>query len=352
MKPDTVVLDPAQQAALHALESLLPRLRPADRGNRWPGAFAALRGRPADLRADRSGIYLHGRPGRGKTMVMDRFFASVGTHRKRRFHFHAFFAALHTATHTLGSIERAIDDLLGDADLVCFDEFHVTDIGDAMLIARMLDTLFADHRALVVTSNYRPQDLLPNPLFHDHFLPSIEQILANLDIVTLDGPLDYRTRTAHRDTGFLAGHYVLTAGVARHGMRSADSGCVERGVVDVPLGNGRTIRAHTTTDAITVGFHDICAAPTSAADYLRLTERYRHLTLREVPPLRDVPPDWSMRLVNLVDVLYDADLPFTIHAPELPHELTVGVPAIPDLARTASRLGELPLTGGSDVRTA
>ncbi|MFD4462323.1 cell division protein ZapE [Nocardia sp. NPDC058480] len=389
MEPDTVVLDPAQQAALHALESLLdevrplgrpaehddrrtgrfgiPRRRPAQRGNRWPGASAIPRGRPAargdrhpgrpgDLRA---GIYLHGRPGRGKTMVMDRFFASVDTNRKRRFHFHTFFAALHSATHTLGSIERAIDELLGAADLVCFDEFHVNDIGDAMLVARMLEALFADHRTLVVTSNYRPRDLLPNPLFHDAFLPTIELILANLDTITLDGPLDYRTRTPHRDAGFLAGRYVLTGGVgsvsprvgsavARHSTGSpavgqAYSHDIERSAVDVPLGNGRTIRAHAATDTITLDFHGICAAPTSAADYLRLAERFRHWTMREVPPLREVPPDWSMRLVNLVDVLYDADLPFTIHAAEPPHELTAGVPAIPDLARTASRLGELPI---------
>ncbi|WP_194825617.1 cell division protein ZapE [Nocardia sp. XZ_19_231] len=359
MKPDTVVLDPAQQAALRALESLLDPVarplvgRPAERGDRRMGWFgiplrrpferghAGRPEQPADLRTDRSGIYLHGRPGRGKTMVMDRFFAAADTDRKRRFHFHAFFASLHAATHTLGSIERAIGELLGDADLVCFDEFHVTDIGDAMLIARLLDTLFAERRTLVVTSNYRPEDLLPNPLFHDHFLPTIAQILANLDPVTLDGPLDYRTRTAHRDTGFLAGRYVVTAGIGSTFPR-----------IDVPIGDGRTIRADATADAITINFRDICAAPTSAADYLRLTERYRHWTLREVPPLREVPLDWSMRLVNLVDVLYDADLPFSIYAPAPPHELTAGVPAIPDLARTASRLGELPLTGGLNVRTA
>ncbi|KQY33566.1 ATPase [Nocardia sp. Root136] len=359
MKPDTVVLDPAQQAALRALESLLDpgrplgARRPAERGDRRTGWFgipltrpvgrgnAGRPEQPADLRTDRSGVYLHGRPGRGKTMVMDRFFASVDTERKRRFHFHAFFASLHAATHALGSIERAIGELLGDADLVCFDEFHVTDIGDAMLVARMLDTLFAERRTLVVTSNYRPEDLLPNPLFHDHFLPTIGRILANLDTVTLDGPLDYRTRTAHRDTGFLAGRYVVTADIGSAFPR-----------VDVPIGNGRTLRAHATADAITVGFHDICAAPTSAADYLCLADRYRHWTLREVPPLREVSPDWAMRLVNLVDVLYDADLPFTVHAPEPPHELTAGVPAIPDLARTASRLGELPLTGELNVRTA
>ncbi|MEU4812450.1 cell division protein ZapE [Nocardia fluminea] len=348
MKPDPVVLDPAQQAATRALESLL------DQHSR-PLRHTQRAGRPGrrDRRAHRCGVYLHGRPGRGKTMVMDHFFASADTHRKRRFHFHTFFAALHAAAHTLGSIERAIDALLSDADLVCFDEFHVTDIGDAMLVARLLDAVFADRRTLVVTSNYRPEDLLPNPLFHDHFLPSIEQILADLEVVTLDGPLDYRTRASHRDTGFLAGRYVLTTGVGSPAARACADAGDERPTVEVPLGHGRTIRAHTAAaDAITLDFHALCAAPTSAADYLHLTQRYRHWTLRAVPPLREVPPDWSMRLVHLVDVLYDADLPFTIHAPERAPDLTSAVPAIPDLARTASRLGELPLTGVSNVRTA
>ncbi|MEV6658567.1 cell division protein ZapE [Nocardia fluminea] len=349
MKPDPVVLDPAQQAAAYALEALLDQHR---RPLRHRGTQRTSRFKRRDRRADCCGVYLHGRPGRGKTMVMDHFFASADTHRKRRFHFHTFFAALHAAVHTLGSMERAIDALLSDADLVCFDEFHVTDIGDAMLVARLLDAVFADGRTLVVTSNYRPEDLLPNPLFHDHFLPSIEQILANLEVVALDGPLDYRTRDTRRDTGFLAGRYVLTMGVgSRTAGACADAGG-ERPTVEVPLGHGRTIRAHTDADAITLDFHALCAAPTSAADYLRLTKRYRRWTLRAVPPLREVPPDWSMRLVNLVDVLYDADLPFTIHAPERSPDLTSAVPAIPDLARTASRLGELPLTGASNVRTA
>ncbi|MFD3595852.1 cell division protein ZapE [Nocardia sp. NPDC058640] len=329
MRPDVVVFDTAQTAAANALAQLF------EHGHRRGWAT-----RIGHSRTRRSGIYLHGRPGRGKTMVMDRFFADAATKRKRRFHFHSFFAALHTATHTLGSIERAIDDLLGDAELVCFDEFHVTDIGDAMLIARLLDTFFAGRRTLVVTSNYRPQDLLPNPLFHDHFLPTIAQILANLEVVTLDGPVDYRTRTPVRDTGFLAGRYVLTT--ADHPAK-ADP---------VDLGNGRTIRAHTAGPTITVDFHHLCAVATSAADYLHLTQRYHHWTLRNVPPLREVPPDWSMRLVNLIDVLYDADLALTIYAPEPAPELTAGVPAIPDLARTASRLGELPLTGAATVRPA
>ncbi|MFC4377065.1 cell division protein ZapE [Nocardia halotolerans] len=306
-----MILDPTQRTAADTLATLLDR-----------------RGRP---RKRHRGVYLHGRPGRGKTTVADRFFADVASSRKRRFHFHAFFAALHTATHELGSIDRAVAALLGDADLVYFDEFHVDDIGDARLVTRLLDTLFAQHRTLVVTANHPPADLLPNPLFHHAFVPTIERILAHLDVLALDGPLDYRTLGARRDSGFLAGRYVIGAGEP-----SADPG------TDLDLGAGRTVRARTAgTGAAAFDFAQLCGAPTSAADYLRLTSRFGHWTLHAVPPLRAVEPDPVMRLVNLVDILYDADLPFTIHAPEPADELTAGVPGIPHLARTASRLGEL-----------
>ncbi|MFE3546940.1 cell division protein ZapE [Nocardia sp. NPDC059177] len=315
MHPD-IILDPAQLAAGDALAALLDRhARPRKR---------------------QRGRYLHGRPGRGKTMVMDRFFATVASNRKRRFHFHGFFAALHTAAHDLGSIERAVAALLDDADLVCFDEFHVNDIGDAMLVTRLLDTLFAQRRTLVVTSNYAPAELLPNPLFHDHFVPTITRILDHLDVITLDGPLDYRTLATRRDTGFCAGGYVLDP--------DGTSGPVIRAGVDIDLGNGRTVRATSVdADAVTFDFRQLCGTPTGAADYLALLTRFRHWTLREVPPLRTVPPDWAMRLVNLIDVLYDADIPCTIHAAERVAELTSGVPGVAELARTTSRLGELPL---------
>lgn len=313
MGTDTVILDPAQVAVGDALAALLDR-----------------HGRP---RKRHRGLYLHGRPGRGKTMMMDRFLAGVRSERTRRFHFHSFFAALHAANHELGSIERAVAALLADADLVCFDEFHVNDIGDAMLVTRLLDTLFAQRRTLVVTSNYAPAELLPNPLFHDRFVPTIARILDNLDVVTLDGPLDYRTLGGHGDTGFVAGAYVL------------DTEFVDRGSdgVVIELGNGRTVRALAVDgDAVTFGFTQLCGVPTGAADYLALTRRFRRWTLCAVPPLREVPADWAMRLVNLVDVLYDADIPCTVHAAEPADELTSGVPGVTELARTASRLGQLP----------
>ncbi|MFE9326355.1 cell division protein ZapE [Nocardia sp. NPDC052278] len=275
------------------------------------------------------GIYLHGRPGRGKTMLMDDFFAGIASNHKRRFHFHNFFAQLHTAAHESGSIDKAIDSLLGQAELVCFDEFHVHDIGDAMLIARMLDALFARRIVLVVTSNYPPEQLLPNPLFHDRFLPTIARIRAYLDVVSVDGPLDYRTRAAHSGTGFASGCYRIDD------ARDADT-------TEVVVSGAREIHADAIDgSAITFDFAALCGTATAASDYVELAHRFRRWTLRNVPPLREVPPGWAMRFANLVDVLYDADLELTLVARTALSDLVADVPAVPDLARTASRLSEL-----------
>ncbi|MFE3442148.1 cell division protein ZapE [Nocardia sp. NPDC059180] len=383
---ETIRLDADQQRAAAALDELLDR-----------------RHRP---RKHHRGVYLHGRPGRGKTMVMDRFFAAVDSNRKRRFHFHTFFAALHAEVHASGSIDTAIDTLLGNARLVCFDEFHVHDIGDATLITRMLDALFARRLTLVVTSNYAPAELLPNPLFHDHFVPTIDRIVAELDVLSLDGPLDYRTVATHAAAGFRAGSYIVGAmpseydaepigtaarpheatpaavavpaspwigtqagsragwaaglrpGVRAQAERAAggvdeprgggsgtfDGSVGPRGRVEVPVGN-RTLWARAVDGTtITINFTDICATPTSAADYVRLAERFHTWTLYGVPLLREVPPDWAMRLVNLVDVLYDADRPLTVYADAPVADLVDGVRAVPDIARAASRLGELSQT--------
>ncbi|MFI6997305.1 cell division protein ZapE [Nocardia sp. NPDC050175] len=303
------------------------------------GELVDRRGRP--VRRHR-GIYLHGRPGRGKTMVMDRFFAGVASDRKRRFHFHQFFVRLHEAVHASGSIDKAVAALLGDARLVCFDEFHVHDIGDAMLIARMLDALFARHVALVVTSNYPPAELLPNPLFHDRFLPTIARITGNLDVISIDGPLDYRTtadRSLARRTGFAAGRYRIDPG---------DRDTVRPDATWVHIG-ARKLRARAADTTLTIEFASLCGTPTAPADYVELAQRFRRWVICDVPPLREVPPGWAMRFVNVVDVLYDADRELTVSARVSLADLTEGVQNVPDIARLASRLCELSQLAPSPI---
>ncbi|MEV6325060.1 cell division protein ZapE [Nocardia sp. NPDC051787] len=286
------------------------------------------------------GIYLHGRPGRGKTMLMNRFFAEIASERKRRYHFHQFFARLHAAAHESGSIDAAVDELLGDALLICFDEFHVHDIGDAMLIARLLDVLFARRVVLVVTSNYPPHELLPNPLFHDRFVPAIERILARMDVVSVDGPIDYRALNSRKDcrTGFAAGRYIVPPERrTSHDVEALSDGS---GNVEIFIG-ARTLRAIAADGTLVIDFADLCGVPTSAADYVVLAQRFQRWEIRDIPLLEEVPPDQAMRLVNVIDVLYDADCELTVVAAAALHELVQDVHGVPDISRLTSRLCEL-----------
>ncbi|WP_433592618.1 cell division protein ZapE [Nocardia sp. CA-145437] len=313
METPEIVLDADQRQAAERLDAIAARV-----GKRW--RF------PVGQHGPR-GLYLYGGPGRGKTMLMNRFFESVRTTRKRRYHFHAFFARLNAGIHEYGSIDASAAALLGDAELICFDEFHVHDSGDARLVARLLDTLFARHITLVVTSNYPPHDLLPNPYLHPLFAPTIDRILEHLDVVSVNGPTDYRT-LGGRHTGFAAGHYVVGA-------------CPETGAVDLPVAH-RQLHARTIENGvITVDFAELCGIPVSAADFLELTADLHTWVVCDVPPLGTVPPDWVMRFVNLVDVLYDADLELSVFAEVPLAELGGEVRRVPDLYRTLSRLGEL-----------
>ncbi|CCQ13912.1 putative uncharacterized protein [Rhodococcus sp. AW25M09] len=254
------------------------------------------------------GIYLWGPVGRGKTWLLDTYFDHVGVTTKKRVHFHSFFRDLHAAyfRHRF-SIDAAIDDILSTgtapASLLCFDEFHVHDIGDARLITRMLDALFARGVVLVVTSNYAPDDLLPNPLFHQAFAPTIEILKKRLDVVCVDGPVDYRA-AGTSGSRFASGTWSLQP----------------------------AMRGHT--------FAELCGAARSTGDYLQMVEATTSLTVTEIPALASVDEFAAQRFANLVDVLYDRDVRTDFHALAPLSEFAVGRTGL-DTDRLVSRLSEL-----------
>ena len=253
---------------------------------------------------DRRGVYLWGPVGRGKTWLLDRYMSGVDTDAKKRVHFHSFFRDLHASYFRHGfSLEKALDDLLGPIELLCFDEFHVHDIGDARLIARMLESLFARKIALVTTSNYPPDGLLPNPLFHDAFVPTIELLKERMQVVLVDGPMDYRTIGGAR-THFAAGTWSVS----------------EKG------------------EGIT--FADLCDTPKSTGDYLNMIENRRALTITDVPQLKDASRDAVQRFSNLIDVLYDGDVRTDFHSSTPLDAFADGCVGL-DIARIVSRLDQL-----------
>lgn len=252
---------------------------------------------------DGLGVYLWGPVGRGKTWLLDRYFDAVPTP-KKRVHFHSFFRDLHASyfRHRF-SLEKTLDEMLGEIDVLCFDEFHVHDIGDGRLISRMLDALFARKITLVLTSNYSPDELLPNPLFHDSFVPTIEVLKAELRTVRVDGPVDYRTRSGSTSR-FGAGTWSVAS--------SADG----------------------------VSFAELCDSPKSTGDYLHMIEHSETLTITGIPRLADAHREAAQRFSNLVDVLYDAGMPTHFHADVDLDEFAQGCSGL-DIERIISRLGQL-----------
>ncbi|MER7012583.1 cell division protein ZapE [Saccharopolyspora sp. NPDC000359] len=283
------------------------------------------------------GLYLHGSVGRGKSFLVNTFFAAAPTPGKLRVHFHGFLTQLHRAIaqhRSAGEVDAvgaAFTELLGGLRLLCFDEFHVHDPGDARLFTTLLHAVHARRITLVTTSNYRPADLLPNPLFHEVFRPAIELIQARLEVVELPGGPDYRRTGQRSGTGFASGTWSTSLPAGLDSPTTA-----ERTALPV---NGRTLCAAAARDGLVwFDFEDLCATATSAQDYLVVAERFDTWVVTGVPQLTDRDAETQQRFANLVDVLCDRDT--TLHV-VAEHDIAGTLADGRDTDRTASRLALL-----------
>ncbi|MEV7660868.1 cell division protein ZapE [Paenarthrobacter sp. NPDC089316] len=334
------VLEDSQQQAAARLAAL--------------GAEVTVRRRTLSRKVPR-GLYLHGPVGRGKTWLMDSFFAQLEV-RKRRVHFHDFFRKLHVGTHessagTATAIQQSVDALLDGIDVLCFDEFHVHDVGDGMFIARLLRTAAQRRIPLAVTSNYAPDDLLPNPLWHDHFLPTIEAIKEMMDIVKIDGSEDFRRFPAAGSTppqgfeSFRAGR-IVTPGTPRQlGRLGLFIPSASQSRVLTPTTQPIVVK-NSDPDLLWVSFEELCGGLTSTSDYLALAETFTTWVIDGVPSPAEATaasaPAWQ-RFSNVVDVLHDQDITlFLIGRGPLDWDVEAAGSGLPvDLARIASRLSLL-----------
>ena len=289
-------------------------------------------------------LYLYGSVGRGKSWLLDGFYQAVPVQAKKRLHFHDFFARLHQGMHRHRALDDALgatlDELIGDCRVLCFDEFHVHDIGDAMLLTRLFNALFSRGVFLLVTSNYAPEGLLPNPLYHERFLPVIRLINSSMEVLEVGGDTDFRSLPANREQQrFTQGHYVWPGTAAQ---RQALQVPAPRPVqLDV---NKRPLRALAVEGRrVVLGFDDLCEKATAVIDYLVLAEQYDEWVIDGLDDLADCSLAAQQRFVNLVDVLYDQDRQVTVIG-KRPLEESLGGP-LADLMRTRSRLGQLQVVG-------
>lgn len=288
------------------------------------------------------GLYLHGAVGRGKSWLLDGFFQALPIAEKQRLHFHQFFAQLHQGMFNHrdqpDALAATLDELLLDCRVLCFDEFHVHDIGDAMLIARLFKALFRRGILLIVTSNYPPEGLLPNPLYHARFKPVIDLINARMQVMEVGGPHDYRSQArTHVQQLFTQGHYVWPATPAQRQALNLP----EPGAPAIALTVGTRHLPARYCEGRTIGFTfgDLCDHPTAVMDYLELCRRFDHWVIDELPSLAECSIAAQQRFINLVDVLYDQDKHLVLLGQRSLRE-SLGGDAI-DLARTRSRLGQL-----------
>lgn len=336
--------DPAQLAAVDKLDDLRRRLSSAQAPQsstlrRWLGS---LIGRPS--REPERGLYLWGGVGRGKTWLMDLFLQSLPFPETRRRHFHRFMHDVHAELRALRSRESPLDFLAAqiarDTRVLCFDELFVADIADAMILGTLFEGLFKRGVTLVATSNVPPRDLYKDGLQRQRFLPAIDLIEQHVDVLNVDGAIDYRLRQLTQ-----AGTYLLSS--APDTPQRLESLFAELAHYDASTGGsieieGRPIPViRQSSSAVWFNFFAICAGPRSQDDYIEIAREYQSVIVAGVPILDTLRDNEARRFIALVDELYDRNVNLIISAAAPPTDLYRGELLSFQFQRTISRLIEM-----------
>ena len=284
------------------------------------------------------GVYLWGPVGRGKSFLMDAFYLCVPLVRKRRVHFHHFMREIHRELDALKGTEDPIAAVAERTAqryrLICFDEFHVSDIADAMILGRFLEQAMERGVEFVMTSNYHPDQLYSSGLQRERFLPAIELIKTRLDVVGVDSGVDYRRLKMEK----VQVYHLTDAPLARifEELKDVEE---EKQPLDV---EGRTIPYRKRAGGLVwFDFDALCGGPRSYADYVDLTKRFHTIILSSVPRLSAKQSDAARRFTWLIDVLYDEHIKLVLSAQAAPEELFTEGENAADFQRTVSRLHEM-----------
>jgi cell division protein ZapE len=332
--------DPAQLRAVDALERC---------ATEWAGykvkrsnSLKKLINRPAIPR----GVYMHGGVGRGKSFLMDCFYNAVPLKRKTRLHFHEFMREVHRELRELQGTVNPLDELGRRMalryKLICFDEFHVAEITDAMILYRLLAALFNNGVGFVTTSNFEPDALYPNGMHRDRILPAIDLLKANLEVISVDNGTDYRSITLEQ----LKLYHMPLGQTADSAMADAFERLAEKRDEDPVLNiESRQIRARRKAGGVVwFDFKTLCGGPRSQNDYLEMASRFHTVLLSDVPHMPVRMASEARRFTWLVDVLYDRHVKLIMSAAVPPEALYTEGPLAHEFPRTISRLNEMQST--------
>ena len=342
-------LDPAQTAIAERLDELARSLAaaPAPAAPMRPGLFGKWGKSSPQPPAGPKGLYIHGGVGRGKSMLMDLFYDAVEVPKKRRVHFHAFMLEVHRRLHGLRQrggkgepLQTLAAAIASETRLLCFDEFHVVNIADAMILGRLFEGLFDAGVVVVATSNWPPDRLYEDGLNRQRFLPFIALLKERMEVLELHGPTDYRLDRLRELPVY---HYPLgpVATRALDGIFAALADGAEAAPTELEVGS-RKLRVPLAAGGVArFGFADLCAQPLGPADYLALAGRFHSLVLDDVPLLTPDRRNEARRFITLIDALYESRVMLFLAAAASAGELYPTGDGAFEFQRTVSRLMEM-----------
>ncbi len=329
--------DPAQLRAVAALERCA--LEWSEYKQKRSNAIKKLLSHPPIPR----GVYLYGGVGRGKSFLMDCFYNAVPLKRKTRLHFHEFMREVHRELRDLQGIVNPLDELATRMakrfKLICFDEFHVSEITDALILHRLLAALFEQGVGFMTTSNFKPDDLYPSGMHRDRILPAIALLNANLEVINVDNGTDYRSRTLEQ----IKMYHHPWGTVADAAMSEAFAKLAESVDEDAVLHiEAREIHAKRKAGGVVwFDFKTLCGGPRSQNDYLEIATQFHTVLLSNVPAMPPRLSSEARRFTWLVDVLYDRRVKLILSAEVAPEALYTEGPLAHEFPRTVSRINEM-----------
>ena len=332
--------NPAQKLAVDELDRIWMELQSGPSTGWWTKILGK---QPALV----TGLYLWGGVGRGKTWLMDLFFDALPGQNKQRIHFHRFMARVHAALKTMPSSRDPLPAIARQWSMqfrvLCFDEFFVADIADAMLLSGLLQALFAEGVTLIATSNVSPDDLYRDGLQRAKFLPAIDALKTHTLSLHIDGEHDYRLRILQRSEIFLQSLNEHAEASLSKAFERMSAGCLLDNKLEV---NGRILQARHRGDGIIwFDFNELCETPRNTSDFIEIARSFNTVLLSNVPLMDANMGAAARRFINLIDEFYDRNVKLLISAARPADELYSGNRLAFEFLRTASRLSEMQSHG-------